>query len=430
VHFSPNTFTDLEWGLGSEDPAVFNPAKLDCDQWVEAIKSAGMRGMVLTAKHHDGFCLWPSAYTEHSIKNSPYKSGRGDIVREAAEACRRGGIKFGFYLSPWDRNSTLYGTDAYNDYFAAQLTELLTGYGEIFYVWFDLACGEGPGGRAQKYDFRRWIELIRKYQPNACIFNDHGPDVRWCGNEAGHSNPEEWAVVPREICYYAQTQTGSGPLAPFEAADRYLTNTDPDVGTLKTLLDSEGLVFCPAEVNMSIREGWFWHQIEDPHPLERLRRTYLDSVGNNACFHLNIPPDRDGLFDSRDVTRLRELGEWIRATFSDEKRIASRTVAVASMPDGRCALDIELDGPHDLRYVVLREDIVRGQRVEAFRLLAADSRGEFDDPVHNMVFTCYSGATVGNRKICPVNVNTSKLRLVVSAARGEINWREIAVYGA
>ena len=191
IHFSPNTYTGLEWGTGKEPESVFSPTKLDCDQWVEAIKAAGMRGMVLTAKHHDGFCLWPSAFTEHSVKNSPF---RGDVVREAAEACRRGNLKFGFYLSPWDRNSPLYGTPAYNDYFCSQLTELLTGYGEIFYVWFDGACGEGPNGKRQEYDWERYFELVHRLQPHAVIFN--GPDVRWCGNEAGKARYAEWAVVP------------------------------------------------------------------------------------------------------------------------------------------------------------------------------------------------------------------------------------------
>ena len=224
IHFSPNTFTDLEWGDGTEPESVFHPTRLDCDQWVAAIKAAGLKGMVLTAKHHDGFCLWPSRYTEHSVKNCPVPR---DIVREAAEACKRGGIKFGFYLSPWDRNSKYYGTPAYNDYFCNQLTELLTQYGEIFYVWFDNACGEGPNGKKQQYDFPRYFELIHKYQPNAVIFNDFGPDIRWCGNEAGIARHSEWAVVPTELCHYATAQTGAGPMA--DQGDlSYMYNTDQE----------------------------------------------------------------------------------------------------------------------------------------------------------------------------------------------------------
>ena len=204
IHFGVNTFTNREWGEGTEPESIFNPENLDCDQWVEAIKAAGMKGMVLTAKHHDGFCLWPSKYTEHSVKNSPCKK---DVVREAAEACKRGGIKFGFYLSPWDRNASCYGTPEYNDYFCNQLTELLTEYGDIFYVWFDNACGEGLNGRKQVYDFPRYIGLIRKYQPNAVIFNDFGPDIRWCGNEAGKPRHSEWAVIPSELCHLGRVQT-------------------------------------------------------------------------------------------------------------------------------------------------------------------------------------------------------------------------------
>ena len=212
LHFGVNTFTGREWGDGTESPAIFNPERLDCDQWAEAVKAAGARGMVITAKHHDGFCLWPSKYTEHSVKNSPWRDGKGDVVREVAEACRRAGLKFGFYLSPWDRNCALYGTPEYNDYYKAQLTELLTEYGDVFIVWFDGACGEGPNGKKQEYDFPGYIELVRKYQPNAVIFNDGGPDVRWIGNESGTARFAEWAVMPRELAHRAEVQTGPAPL--------------------------------------------------------------------------------------------------------------------------------------------------------------------------------------------------------------------------
>ena len=199
THFGMNTFTNREWGDGTEDPALFNPDALDADQWVAAVKSAGMKALILTCKHHDGFCLWPSAYTEHSVKNSPWKNGQGDVVREVSDACRRGGIKFGVYLSPWDRHDARYGQGKpYDDYFVSQLTELATNYGDIFCFWFDGACGEGKNGKKQIYDWERYYAVLRKLQPNA-VLNVCGPDVRWCGNEAGHCRKAEWSVVPAEL---------------------------------------------------------------------------------------------------------------------------------------------------------------------------------------------------------------------------------------
>ena len=207
IHFGMNTFTGREWGDGTASPALFDPACLDAGQWARALKSAGMRGMILTCKHHDGFCLWPSAHTGYSVKYAPWKGGRGDVVREAAEACRRAGLKFGVYLSPWDRHDPRYGAGKpYDDYYVAQLTELLTGYGELFCVWLDGACGEGPNGRRQAYDWARYYETIRALQPGAVI-SVCGPDVRWCGNEAGHCRPSEWSVVPaalRDAAYTAE----------------------------------------------------------------------------------------------------------------------------------------------------------------------------------------------------------------------------------
>ena len=318
VHFTVTTYADLEWGLGTEDEKIFNPYDIDCDEWVRAVKSAGMKGIVLTAKHHDGFCLWPSKYTEHCVKNSPWKNGQGDVVKECADACRRGGIKFGFYLSPWDRNSKYYGTPEYNDYYCNQLTELLTNYGDIFMVWFDGACGEGPNGKKQVYDFDRYISLIRKYQPNACIFNDHGPDVRWCGNEGGDARREEWAVVPHELCYRSEIQTGPGPL---EGDLSFLGNSDQEIGELGRILYSKGLVFAGAEIDMSIRPGWFYHANEEPHSLERLFKTYLRSCGANTTFILNVPPMPSGRFDPRDIARLKELGEKIEESLGESKKV-------------------------------------------------------------------------------------------------------------
>ncbi len=413
VHFTVNTYTDLEWGLGNEDEAIFNPVDLDCDEWVTAVKSAGMKGLVLTAKHHDGFCLWPSQYTEHCVRNSPWKNGKGDVVRECADACRRGGIKFGVYLSPWDRNSPYYGTDAYNDYYCNQLTELLTNYGELFMVWFDGACGEGPNGKRQVYDFERYISLIRKYQPNASIFNDHGPDVRWCGNEAGRARREEWAVVPGELCFRSEPQTDGAPL---KGELGFMYNTDESIGGLANILYSEHLVFAGAEIDMSIRPGWFYHKNEEPHSLERLFRTYVNSCGANACFNLNVPPMPNGRFDPRDIARLKELGDAIRGAFGEEKRIPAAVTRVGTGSETQCRYEIRFPEKRKIRFVDLRENIAEGQRIERFRLLANGG-------------TIYSGFTVGHRKICPVNAEADSLTLFVTAARDTVDMREIAVYG-
>lgn len=414
IHFTVNTYTDLEWGLGNEDPAIFNPVELDCDQWVEAVKSAGMKGIVLTAKHHDGFCLWPSAYTEHSVKNSPWKNGKGDVVRECAEACKRGGIKFGVYLSPWDRNSPYYGTDAYNDYYCNQLTELLTNYGELFMIWFDGACGEGPNGKKQVYDFPRYIDLIRKYQPNACIFNDYGPDVRWCGNEAGKARRAEWAVVPSELCYRCEVQTGAGPLA--EGADlSFMYNPDQNIGELHNILYSKGLVFAGSEIDMSIRPGWFYHSYEEPHSLERLFNTYVNSCGSNTSFNLNIPPMPSGRFDQRDIIRLKELGEALENAFGESKKVPLTAERVQPDNPTQCKYELKLEKPTEIGYVELMEDLSAGQRVEHFRIYAGE--------------TClYQGYTVGHRKLCKVDANTDTLTVFITGARDEIVMREIGVY--
>ena len=414
VHFTVNTYTDLEWGLGNEDEKIFKPYDLNCDEWVEAIKSAGMKGLVLTAKHHDGFCLWPSKYTEHSVKNSPWKNGQGDVVRECADACRRGGIKFGVYLSPWDRNSKYYGTPEYNDYYCNQLTELLTNYGELFMVWFDGACGEGPNGKKQVYDFDRYISLIRKYQPNACIFNDHGPDVRWCGNEAGQARREEWAVVPSELCFRSEKQTDGAML---DGDLSFMYNSDAEIGELGRILYSKGLVFTGAEIDMSIRPGWFYHANEEPHSLDRLFRTYVNSCGANTSFNLNVPPMPSGRFDPRDIARLRELGDALKNAFGEEKRVPVQITRIETGSDTQAKFEIKLPEKTNVRFVNLMENIAEGQRIESFRILAGSR-------------CVYEGHTVGHRKLCWMNVETDTLTLFVTGARDTVDMREIGVYRA
>ena len=418
VHFGVNAYTGREWGDGKEDPAIFNPVDLDCDQWVAAFKSAGIRGAVLTAKHHDGFCLWPSKYTEHSVKNSPWKNGKGNVVREFTDACRRGGLKVGFYLSPWDRNSALYGTDAYNDYYKAQLTELLTEYGELFIVWFDGACGEGPNGRKQVYDFDGYFELVRKYQPDAVTFG--GPDVAWIGNESGTSRFAQWAVIPGELNRHAPVQTGPGPLAS-EGDLSYMNAMMPDIGSLQNILYSKGLIFAGSEVDMSIRPGWFYHPDEEPHSLERLLKTYYTSVGGNACFHLNVPPMPSGLFDPRDVKRLAELGDYLKDAFGRD--LAEGATITRSGGPAQTTFEIELKEESEIRYVVLMENLATGQRVESFVIYLQDQYGRFYDAHYD--------TTIGHKRICAIHGRGRKhkrLKVFIASARDEVDMRSIQVY--
>lgn len=404
VHFGTNTFTDLEWGDGTASPSIFNPVGLDCEQWTMAAKSAGMKGIVLTAKHHDGFCLWQSKYTDYCIKNSPYKDGKGDIVKECAEACKKHGLKFGFYLSPWDRNSKYYGTDEYNVYYKNQLTELLTGYGEIFYVWFDGACGEGPNGKKQVYDFPGYIELIKKYQPQAAIFNDSGT-IRWCGNEAGQTGYAQWNVVPSELCTMPEIQTGPGP---FAGGLKGIYNTDINLGYLSNIIYSKGLVYAPAEVDMSIRDGWFWHKEQEPHSIERLELTYLNSVGNNSTFNLNCPPDRNGRLDERDVKRLAELGEVLKKYTFEPKFSAEFPKVTGARSETQPDYEINLGETFDIDNIELAETVTEGQRVEVFTLYIYD--GEYC--VFSKQFT-----TIGSRKIVTPHCKGNRIVLRIDSSR-------------
>lgn len=421
VHFTVNTFTDREWGDGTENPSVFNPTELDCDQWVSAVKAAGMTGLILTAKHHDGFCLWQSQYTEHSVKNSPYKNGKGDIVREAAEACKRAGIKFGVYLSPWDRNCHLYGQGkAYDDYYCNQLTELLTNYGEIFSVWFDGACGEGPNGKKQIYDWDRYYALVRSLQPDACI-SVCGPDVRWCGNEAGNTRSCEWSVTAAE------------------AEGRRLVETDADLGSRELMSGAKDFRWRAAEVDTSIRPGWFFHKSENikVRSLKTLTDIYFRSVGGNCTLLLNIPPDTRGLFYENDVKRLHSLGAVIKEAFG--KCISEDAVFTADKDDGVNLIDnvkedcydtcysssdgentvtitVTLPERRKVHYLVIKENIKFSQRIESFTVECQHGKG---------FRHLYSGTTVGYKKIVrlrPVITNTVRITITDSRVAPKISF--------
>ncbi|WP_373231244.1 alpha-L-fucosidase [Cohnella sp.] len=431
IHFGINTFTNQEWGGGDEDPGLFNPTAFDAVQWVEACKSAGMNGLILTCKHHDGFCLWPSAYTEHSVKNSPWRNGNGDMVKEVVDACRKGGLQFGVYLSPWDRHDGRYGTSEYNDYFKAQLRELLTDYGDIFCVWFDGACGEGPNGLKQIYDWDGYYEVIRELQPGAVI-SVCGPDVRWCGNEAGHCRESEWSVVPAELQDCEKIQEQSQHADDGEFAKRVNTR-DQNLGSREAVRGANKLIWYPAEVNTSIRPGWFYHTSEDDKvkSLEELLDVYYKSVGGNSTFLLNLPPDTRGLIHENDVKRLSELGQVLRSTFgcnltSDAHATATETLNethnVSRIFDGNqhtfwcpkegtehAAIDIELNSEHTFDTIVLQEHIQSGQRIEKLRI-------EYQQEGSWVLLCEYT--IIGYKRICRFpEVMARSIRLTIEQSR-------------
>lgn len=423
IHFTVNTFTDKEWGDGTESPEIFNPTKLDAEQWVKAVKSAGMRGLILTCKHHDGFCLWDCKYTKHTVMNSPYGK---DIVKETAKACKKHGIKFGVYLSPWDRNCHLYGQGkAYDDYFVNQLTELLTGYGDVFSVWFDGACGEGPNGKKQYYDWERYYSVIRELQPEACI-SVCGPDIRWCGNEAGHTRKAEWSVVPMRAKDSEIISEKSQQEDNEEFRQRRVDARDEDLGSRKMLIDENELIWYPAEVNTSIRPGWFWHKSENDkvRSLEELMDIYIKSVGGNATFLLNIPPTNEGLLHENDVRRLAEIGEFIRNAFADNiapyaditadcegiENVLTDSYESCYMPDTpETEITFKFDKPEKLGYLVIKENISMSQRVESFTVSVSEDGGFRE---------VYEGTVIGYKRIVPLNdVVTDSLKIKITDSR-------------
>ncbi|HJC24511.1 MAG TPA: alpha-L-fucosidase [Candidatus Eisenbergiella merdavium] len=444
VHFTVNTFTGREWGDGTEPEEIFNPTAFDASQWVDALKAAGMKGLILTCKHHDGFCLWPSRYTGHSVANSPFRGGKGDVVREVSEACRRGGLRFGIYLSPWDRNCALYGQGkAYDDYFVNQLTELLTGYGEICSVWFDGACGEGPNGKKQVYDWERYYAVIRRLQPDACI-HVCGPDVRWCGNEAGDTRPSEWSVVPKRASETERIASKSQQADETQFRERKISAGDQDLGSRDVLADEAELIWYPAEVNTSIRPGWFYHEEEDElvRPLEELLHIYYHSAGGNAGFLLNIPPTKEGLFHANDVKRLCEIGEYLKKTFARNLAKEAELSADAweegheidavrtddydsffRTQDGVRTAQITLAFPEPARvsHVVLKENIRMSQRIEGFEITAVSENGEEQE--------VYRGTVVGYQKIARFpEIAAKRLQIRITDSRVFPTLSFIGVY--
>jgi alpha-L-fucosidase len=391
LHFGVNTFTDREWGDGREDPAIFAPARLDARQWARTARTAGFRAMILTAKHHDGFCLWPTRTTTHSVARSPWRSGHGDVVREFTSACRTEGLRAGLYLSPWDRHEPSYGdSQRYNDLYCDQLTELLTWYGPINEVWFDGANGEGPNGRRQVYDWPRTWSVVRRLQPGAVIFSDAGPDVRWIGNERGVAGDTNWSTVDPAVVPY--------PGASGDAVMRMLQQGDPG-----------GRVWRPGETDVSIRPGWFSHPAEHSRvkTTDQLVDLYFTSVGRNSKLLLNVPPAVDGLLHETDASRLVEMRRRLDELFRDELAGKGAFAWRATGPRSRVG---ELDAGRAISVGVvdLREDIAFGQVISRYVLQAATD-GDWR--------TLAEGTTVGYRRLhrfAPLSVR--RVRLVIEDA--------------
>jgi len=393
LHFGVNTFTDREWGDGHEDPAIFSPTALNARQWAHAARNAGARALILTAKHHDGFCLWPTRTTTHSVAASPWRQGQGDVVREFVDSCRAEGLKAGLYLSPWDRNSPLYGdSPKYNDLYCDQLTELLTRYGPIAEVWFDGANGEGPNGKRQVYDWPRFFGLVRRLQPNAVMFSDAGPDVRWCGNEKGTAGDPNWSTMNPDA-------------VPFPGAD------GPGIIDALQHGDPNGTVWRPAEVDVSIRPGWFYHPAEDAQvrTVDNLESLYFSSVGRNGKLLLNVPPTRNGLLHPTDVARLAQWRERLNSVFEhDIARDARRKSSVTT--SGMYELELDLGRPMTIALARLEEDITRGQMVSRYTLYGAVDR---DWQVLSR------GTTIGYTKLDLFEPMTlRRARLVIEGAAG------------
>ena len=386
MHFGMNTSTAREWGAGNETPDDFTIKSINAKQWVSVIKASGATGVILTCKHHDGFCLWESAYTDFSVKNSAFQ---GDIVKMVSDECRRQDMDFGVYLSPWDMHDKRYGTDAYNDYFCNQLTELLTNYGEVFEVWFDGA--KGSNAVKFEYDWDRYFELVRRLQPNANIAIC-GPDIRWVGNEGGKTRKSEYSVVPSALRDTEKTMKESQQSEGQASALQKYSSTDEDLGSRSVLKKNARLCWYPAEVDVSIRRGWFYSKNENVtvKSAKKLFNIYINSVGNNCTLLLNVPPSDKGVIHHKDVRALKKLGRLISSV--TEKPIMIQQLGELTEDNG--AIEYRFDSVKKMRYVVIEEDIRYSQRVEAFDLYIKKPDGKYKQ--------VYKGTVIGSKKIIPI----------------------------
>jgi alpha-L-fucosidase len=441
VHFGINTFDKVEWGQKNIDISKFNPKKINVKQWVKTFKDAGMKMVILTTKHHDGFCLWPTKFTELNISNTPFQNGKGDIVRDLSNACREAGLKFGIYLSPWDMHEKTYGTPAYNVFFENLLTELLSNYGEISEVWFDGANGEGPNGKKQIYDWHSYYQLIRRLQPNAAIAI-MGPDVRWVGTESGYGRQTEWSVLPgstmnqAEIAEHSQRQSLDSSFIP-----RNLTNED--LGSRKKIEKASSLTWYPAEVDVSIRPRWFYNDDDDelvksPYKLVDI---YYNSIGLNDVLLLNVPPGTNGLININDIKSLQGMRRILDETFSDNLVHSAAAKASGEIKGheakyilddnldtywttkeniSKASIEIKLNKQKEFNVAMLQENILAGQRIEKFHLEWWNGK---------KWNTFAAGTTVGYKRLLRFSpVTTNKVKLVIDRSRTNPTLASFGLY--
>jgi alpha-L-fucosidase len=423
IHFTTNTFTDLEWGFGDEKPTIFNPSSLDAEQWITTLKDAGFKGVILTCKHHDGFCLWPSQFTEHSVKSSSYKAGKGDVVKEVSDACKKHGLKFGVYLSPWDRNHPEYGRAPYIDYYRNQLQEIFANYGPVFEMWFDGANGGDGyyGGAREKrsikgatyYDWPTTLSLVREMNPEIIFFSDAGPGVRWVGNERGIAGETNWNSITPDTLYAGKA----------------------GIESLLQTGHAQGTHWIPAEVDVSIRPGWFYHAKEDTlvKSPEKLFDIYLTSVGRGSTLLLNVPPDRRGLIHENDVASLKGFRALLNEAFDDN--LAKNAKATASNVRGDYddysasnvvdkspatywstdddvttgSIELELQKEGEITYVIIQEHIQLGQRVSTFTVEVEQESGWKK---------VGEGTTIGYKRIIKINpADSKKIRINIVSSK-------------
>ncbi|MCB9320419.1 MAG: alpha-L-fucosidase [Lewinellaceae bacterium] len=422
IHFGPNTFTDKEWGMGTEDPKVFNPTRLNANQWAATAKKAGMKGIIITAKHHDGFCLWPSKYSTHTVRESAWKNGKGDVLRELSKACKKYGLLFGVYLSPWDRNHPAYGTPEYNQIYANTLREVHENYGNVFEQWFDGANGEGPNGKKQVYDWPLFHETVLDIHPHCIMFSDVGPGCRWVGNERGYAGVTNWSTLN-------------------------IDGFTPGAGSPPTSVlnrgDEDGEKWVPAECDVSIRPGWFYSPSTDDQvkSLKELTDIYFASVGRNGNFLLNVPVDREGLIHPNDSTRLMEFRQMLDKAFAQNLILKAMVQASTNHADPGSQPDHLTDGKPDTYWAAsgkTAELIIPVNPADTFNVLSLEEYLPLGQRVKSFAVDIWKDGqfqliakqtTIGHKRLLRFPpLTTEKIRIRILDSKDVPVLREVSLY--